>query len=941
MDHRPLSPGGLLLGLLALALLPLPALAAGENYGQVSGYVYDPTDTALAEVPLTISGPALQQPLSTTSSEDGRFEFGLLPPGEGYVLEVKVEGFTPIKKTGITVRLGQTTPVDVKLEIFTETQAVATYELVAEVNPIINPDSAQTGAVLTAEKAAATPVFNQVQAIPQLVAGVGPGNAPSSRGGLSRYGRSYVDGMDTTDVVDGSISAPFNFYAVENFEVITGGMDAQYNSLGMIENVVTKSGSNDFTYDVSLVLSPDWSNARSQAASNQGTHVGGFTQNDSPQSGTSFYSPLVAFGGPLIKDRLWFYASGQWNVSNQETPITIPGGELENRAKETQTQLARLKLTWQPTDKDRISFAFNYDRNTIDNNISQSRVGLDAESKTDRGGSFLILNYDRTLSENVLFQLSTGATYKDAYVGPQNDDLDAVSHTDTNINLTRFSSPALGSSQIHNYSDESRQRLQFDPMLTFKVDDHQMKGGIQLGYLSGGQDVGVTGNRRFQDRGGVCNPADETTFASCDRRIDFYNLNLEQESLYTRASVTTMGAFLQDRWTVNRYLTLVGGLRFDAGRVYAHDNEYITHLVGFGPRASATYDVFGDRNTLLKAHYGRSNDVGDVFIAQHANPELLQVESRWNSTARAFPDCTPFGTAPGCSTSGGSVGRIFDKDAKTPHVDELSFGLHQAVSAKAVVGADFTYRRYSNLWVDDEVNQIWDPSGTRVVDYVNGKPGRVFVITTPDEAWRDYKGMDLWVQGQTGAWDLLANYTLAFANGTVGNYFDSNGYGANPRFRIFQKGPSPDDIRHTLKGSIAYTTQVGLDFGFRFRYLTGTPLWMNSSNPGGGVMYRSDRGTGHSINTSTGRPDFNDPSTVSSLRNPDQFIIDAQARYNLGRALGIQQKVELTLLVVNLLNNTDATSIVDRYSATTGNQYGTTNNRNRPLQAELLLRFRN
>jgi hypothetical protein len=212
-------------------------------------------------------------------------------------------------------------------------------------------------------------------------------------------------------------------------------------------------------------------------------------------------------------------------------------------------------------------------------------------------------------------------------------------------------------------------------------------------------------------------------------------------------------------------------------------------------------------------------------------------------------------------------------------------------------------------------------------------------ITTPDDAWRDYKGLDLWVQGKVGSWDLLANYTLAFANGTVGNYFD--GYGTNPRMKYFMDGPNPDDIRHTLKGSLAYTTTFGLDLGFRFRYLTGTPLWMNQTNPGGGTLYRSDRGTGYAINASTNKADFNDPSTVSELRNPDQFIIDAQARYDVGHPLGLKQKLELTLLVVNLLNNTDVTSINDRYSPTGTNTFGTSSFRNRPLQAELLLRFRN
>ncbi|HSP77904.1 MAG TPA: TonB-dependent receptor, partial [Myxococcaceae bacterium] len=105
----------------------------------------------------------------------------------------------------------------------------------------------------------------------------------------------------------------------------------------------------------------------------------------------------------------------------------------------------------------------------------------------------------------------------------------------------------------------------------------------------------------------------------------------------------------------------------------------------------------------------------------------------------------------------------------------------------------------------------------------------------------------------------------------------------------------------------------------------------------------SPRGTGHTINPSTGQPDFNNPETISILRNPDQFIVDAQARYDLGRALKMEQKLELTLMVVNVLNNTQGLAMTDRWetSSSRTNYSGLSRYNNRPLQAELLIRFRN
>lgn len=952
MKNTPSRSGGraLLWGLLALALLPMAAQAAGENYGRISGYVYDPTGAPLAEVPLTMSGPALQQPLQRTSDETGRFEFDLLPPGEGYVLEVKVEGFATLRKTGLIVRLGQTLPVDVKLEVLTETEATATYEIVEKVNPILNAASAQTGAVMTAEKAAATPIFNQVQTLQQLVAGVGPGNRPASRGGLARYGRFYVDGMDTTDVTDGSITAPLNYYAVENFETITGGLDAQYNALGMIANLVTKTGSNRFTYDVSLIASPDFGNAPNRFPSNQPPFAGGFTQNDNPTAVTSFYSPIVNFGGPIIKDRLWFYVSGQLNLSRRETPLTVPGSGQENRPTDTQTRLARLKVTWQPTDKDRLSVAFNYDNNIISNNIGSAAVTQEAEQRIDRGGYFLIFNYDHSFSEDVLFQLSAGTTYKQTYFGPQLDSEEAISHVDNDLRLTQFMAGSVGRDRPGNFFQEFKSRYQFDPTLTFKVKQHQMKAGVQLGLLTGQERNWITPGlesdgsrvyRRYIDRGGVCNPADPATLRFCSQRIDFYNTDLEQAPLDTGASVLTGGAFFQDRWTVNRQLTLVGGLRFDIGRVLGNDGQFITNLMGLGPRLSATYDLFDNRKTLLKAHYGRSNDVGDIFVAQRANPTLIQVFSQFNAAAGRFPDCTPFSTEAGCLTQGGASERTFIRSRTPPSVDEVSLGLHHEVAEGMVLGADATYRRYSNMWVDEEVNRIWDPTGTRIIGHVNGEPRTVVQVRTSENAWREYRGLDLWLQGRNGPWDVLGSYTLAFNNGTVSDYFDS--FGVNPRMQYFFEGPTPDDIRHFIKGAVGYTTSFGLDFGLRLQYLTGRPMWLTATNPGDSsqFLYRSPRGTGHAINPSTGLPDFNDPASVVELRQPDLFQIDAQARYDLGKALNTDYKLELTLLVVNVLNNTEVTSLSDRFTTARNTSYGTATFRNRPLQAQLLLRWRN
>jgi len=953
-----------------LAALPQAALAAGLS-GRISGYVYDPTNSALSEVPLTLSSPSAQPvPVQRTTGEDGKFEFDNLPPAEDYVIEVNVPGFTPIKQTNIKVRLGQTTTSDVRLTVQTESQAVATYQIVEKVNPVLNPDSAQAGAVLSAEKVATTPIFHQAEGMAQQVAGTsgtsdGSGRI-ATRGGLRRYTKFYVDGLDTTDITDSGITSPINFDAVENFEILTGGMDAQYNSMGIVTNAVTKNGSNEWKYDVSLTAQPSFTAAKNKFPANQATAFGLYYNNPINGPDTTFYSPVVNIGGPIVKDYLWFFASYQQNFSGRENAVSVDGIQ-SNRNRQTTTSLGRFKLTWQPTVRDRVTAAFSIDRNIINNQQGDSTVSQDAESKLHRGGEWFVFNYDHNFSDNVLFQIQSGFTYKASDTDPIFDDFNTASHFDIDSRTTRFNNESLSASIQGNFVHESKYRFQFDPMLSWKLKffgTHQMKAGFQFAYMYDKQTTGVSGNERFTDFGVIpdptvnsgdpnrthglgCDPNNPVTFSTCDFRARFYDSNGQAQPLTTRAWARTYGMFIQDRWTVNKQLTIIPGIRMDIGRLQGEQGLITTPLVGFGPRLSATFDLFADRRTLLVAHYGRSNDVGNIFVAQHGNPALYSISARWNNTTKAFPDCpidpqqNTFGT--NCQYTGGASGRSFAAGQKPPFVDEVTAGIHHEVVPETVIGLDVTYRHYGNMWADEEINRIWDATGTKIVGYVNpALTGQsVFRTVARSDAYRSYQGMDLWVQGTPGRWDLLASYTLSFNQGTVGDYFD--GYLNNSRMTQFYDGYTGDDRRHTIKGSVTYRTTFGLDLGMRMRYFTGAADWESFTNPGDSTqrIYRSPRGTGIPNATGTQVPNFNDPNSWAELRDPTTFIIDLQARYNLSQALQFKQaKAEIMLLVVNVLNDSTSQTLFDSYAAT-NNRFTLTNFHQSALSAELMLRFRN
>src|SRR6185436_9770523 len=135
------------------------------------------------------------------------------------------------------------------------------------------------------------------------------------------------------------------------------------------------------------------------------------------------------------------------------------------------------------------------------------------------------------------------------------------------------------------------------------------------------------------------------------------------------------------------------------------------------------------------------NDVGNAYIADRGNPFQASQLQRFDSASKTFQTT---------NMSGGTGGQNFAPNLTPPKLDEVSAGIRREVVTELVLGIDYTYRKYQDMWVNAEVNQLWDPAGLRVIGYANGTRQRIFSADTPDDAQRTYHGLDLWVQGKAG-----------------------------------------------------------------------------------------------------------------------------------------------------------------------------------------------
>ena len=977
-------------GLCALTatLWPSSALAIGEVSGRIGGTVLvEGTNDGLEGVTLTVRGPNLPGgPQTTTTDSRGNYLFQNLPAG-AYELTAKVEGFETIRQTRIQVNAGQLAPVDVRLQV--TTAPTETVKVIEKTNPVLNAESAVTVTNFNNETLTRVPTFRQFQSVAQFTPGVAQGTDRASvRGGLGRFNKFLVDGLDTSDIVTGGISSPMNFDSAEQFNVMVGAMDAEYNSLGLVQNIVTRSGGDKWVVDASAILQPTQFALPSTFIANSGIQNGGTLYNDPDRVNPVkiFYSGNFNVGGPIVKQRLWFFASFQMNYNRGSTAMpgvtSIPVGTITDpalaaqvqsriasnyagilqpydRYQDTYTYLGRLKLTWQATASTRLQLSFNIDRNYIRNDSSSPSLLPEADRRTDRGGHWVVLLWDTLITPKLLFQMQTGLTHKFTMFdtmaqlpgSPGTPDRITAAHNVPSAGITYLNSGS--------WQEEQKINVQANPSLLYTLSalgTHNLKFGAQFSYMRYANSVGNAGGRRYTDNifGLPCdatwigNSADPgapkalgdasngtaANLASCRNLTEYPQSAPIRDAAgnlvagpgnQTVAEAYNIGFFAQDRWTIKRWLTIVPGFRVDVGILRNAIGQQL--LVGYGPRLSVVYDLFHDRSTLVTAHYGRHNDVGNAFIADRGNPFQVANNYAFNTATGRFDYQ---------NSSGGSGGQRFAENLTAPSVDEVAAGVKREVIAQTVVGIDYTYRRYSNMWTNQEVNQIWDPAGLRVIGYANGMRQQIFQATTDPDAFRRYHGLDLWVKGSPGNFDITASYTLAYSDGTVSDFFDGD-FKRNPRLAALFYGPQPDNYRHYLKGLFDYRFDFGLHIGARFQYLTGASQWKVFQSPQDSSfsLYRSPRGTTTgSPNATTTANNNNNPVTWSDFKLPDQFNMDLQASFDFQPLT--KQRIDLYVQFFNVLNLATGTRLETRDNA----NFGTVTSRLTPFNAQVVLRYR-
>jgi len=326
---------------MCLALFAVSAMAQTATTGAIEGTVTDPQGNAVPNATVTVSGSNLISAQSATTDDQGRYRVGNLPPGKYEVTVAATSGFAETKRSEmVEVNLDKVSTGNVQVAIKGQEASVT---VTGTAGAGIDVTSNTSGSNVTSDQFSNFPTQRTVQGLYTIAPTVSPSGLKDasgrdrdpSVGGASGPENNYIlDGVNTTDPAFGGSGANLPFEFIQEVEIKTGSYSAEYGrATGGIFNVITKSGSNEIRGDAFAYFT----------TKGMVREVKNFPFTGAAPSGFSEIDAGVDIGGPIIKDKLWFF--GAFNPHRRENEYLTQTFLLPVENKVT-TPFYAGKLTW-------------------------------------------------------------------------------------------------------------------------------------------------------------------------------------------------------------------------------------------------------------------------------------------------------------------------------------------------------------------------------------------------------------------------------------------------------------------------------------------------------------------------------------------------------------------------------------------------------------------
>jgi hypothetical protein len=572
--------------------------------GKIQGKVVDETGEGLPGVEITARSPSLQGVRNSLSSKDGEFLFSLLPVGK-YTLAFKLEGFSSVTEENVIVRLGQVTDLKVTMRAAElKKEIVVTAEA-----PLIDKTSTDTSFHLTSTDLERLPsqnrtVVDMVKVTPGVTGvrvntrrGKAIEGQPSFRGEGEEGNNWIVDGLSISGVRLRNSGAQLNFDSIDEMQIISDPFSPEFGSAyGGIINMVTKSGSNALAGEFSLLFTDKSLQSSRQDQLSSASEPDSF-------SNSNWYFNL---GGPIIKDKLWFFASNNFFVNTEETKDTtvdylfVPGGSQTTRNNNIFT-----KLTYGLNSNHNLSLTTIFNKSLG----QKGGIGIPDLFEKNTFSDFIIrMNYKGILNSSTFIEAGLGQIIRDSFIEPVDGDLGPAQYYVED--LARNVHNSYG-----NVTDDQK-RLDFNLKLTkhFQTETfgrHELNFGFEYYTFSSDFAVDFTGKEEdlYPDNG--FDAGTKYYFGSWRDGARTPTFFYEYGEFNFINSSRGVGLFFKDKIAFKRF-TFMAGVRSQTQLCVDNKGEKLWSwsLSDFiSPRFTLAVDITGNGANILKLGWGRFSDL--------------------------------------------------------------------------------------------------------------------------------------------------------------------------------------------------------------------------------------------------------------------------------------------------------------------------------------------
>jgi outer membrane receptor for ferrienterochelin and colicin len=737
--------------------------AQGSQTSSIAGLVLQGKGVPIPGASVRLTSPSMQGQRTYATDAKGQFFARLLPPGE-YTIEVTKEGFETVRLKE-AVGLGQTYSPKITLGVV----AAATVTVTAS-SPAVDRSETSSASNFQMEHVDALPMGRTVEAMLAMTPGVADNanntvNGAQVRGSMSTNNRFSLDGQQIEDSVYGSRGVSVINDALEEVQIITGAIPAEYGDVdGAVVNAITKSGGNEFHGVLRTTLSDaGWAALKPQ-------------QDKASIIQKLNHTDALSVGGYLIKDKLWFFVSGQ--QSKTSNPGAISSASILSPAPTYNStdddKRLQLKLTYAVNADHSLTYSYgtHYENQTNLNYIAGEVNALVPQLNQD---SFYSFTWNAIWSSNFLMQVRLGGKKERLTGGGRTGDVDPI------LDLNSFLVYGNG---IFNANDggDNRNNTSADLKLTYiweGLGNHQMDLG---GNFINGE------NRAKNDQG----PNSRIVYAfnvdPVAQVADPYLLEVYSPSS-AKANTKSLGFYLNDRWTVNDRVTLNLGLRHDHYSATNSQNSLSSSSSAWSPRLGVKWDLFGDSSWQVGAAYSRYNAKPLATILQAVtnvgNPSFVDYSYSgpgttavpWSQVDNVANYTTPV------NYSNPSLNVRFADNLHAPHTEEVQLSLSHSFKDRwgdGFVKLTAVQRDYKDL-LDYRVGNDGTVLPPAPYDALIG-PVYIKIWENNPLAKRQYKGLELEFSHRMTSFDFAGNVTWSSLKGNYqgeGAFTPASGQGIN------------------------------------------------------------------------------------------------------------------------------------------------------------------